>query len=262
MNDECIASRGVLYPLEEPKEPTASVRKAKAHLDQCASCEEFFRQEREFLDWLRPRLPTEKAPAELRERILLRASDPALRTSVASKPLAPPGRRGAIIAAAAVAAAAILFAVLLRDPTPPGVSALETALVEDHIRYLPNASRAEFPSSDATRVSSWFSDKLHFPVRAPFLSRGKLMGARLCFLMGQRVALLFYEVEERPLSLFVLDGASVDLSRARFEEYEGKPLCRSSRSGYQLVLWQDRGLVYAMVSELSAEVLLGLAAHL
>ncbi len=262
MSQECIESRAALYPLDEPKESSSLVRKAQAHLAQCDSCEEIFRDEREFLDWLRPRLPMERTPGELRERIVRGASERVgLRERDASMPAAAPRRRAAI-AVVAVAAASILLFVISQNETPPGAFELETALVEDHIRYLPAAGRAEFPSSNATSVSSWFSDKLHFPVRAPVLSRGSLIGSRLCFLMGQRVALLFYEVEERPLSLFVLDGASVDLSQARFEDYEGKPLRRSSRSGYQVMLWQDRGLVYAMVSELSAEALLDLAAHL
>lgn len=263
MNDECNETRAVLYPLDEPKESSPSVREAQAHLAQCDSCSEFFRAEREFLDWLRPRLQMETAPPELRERIVRGASERGeIRKRASFSSHAARARRVFLAVAAIAAASVLLVALLSRDAAPPGLSELETALVEDHIRYLPSAGRSEFPSSDPSDVSSWFSDKLHFPVQAPALPEGRLSGARLCFLMGQRIALLFYEVEERPLSFFVVDGASVDLSRARFEDYEGKRLCRSSRSGYQLVLWQDQGLVYAMVSAIPAEALLRLAARL
>lgn len=134
--------------------------------------------------------------------------------------------------------------------------------MEDHIRYLPGQGRAELETTEAEQVARWFSERLHFPVRVPTLRDGSLEGARLCFLLGGRIALLFYEVEERPLSLFVLEGGTVDLSGAQFEEHGGKRLCRASRSGYQLVVWEDAGLVYAMVSDLPTATLLRLAGSL
>jgi anti-sigma factor RsiW len=147
-------------------------------------------------------------------------------------------------------------------PSRPGISQAEAVLIEDHIRYLPSRERAEFQTSEGEEAARWFSEKLHFPVRAPEIPGGSLQGGRLCFLLGSRVALLFYEVQGRPLSFFVLDGESLDLGSARFEDYQGKKLCRASKSGYHLALWEEAGLVYAMVSDVPTDSLLRLAASL
>ena len=258
MQKDCLNARAVLYPLDELRPSSPPLAAAREHVTSCLACQRFFQDERAFVEWLRPQFPVEAAPAALRERIAEALAASELRPQTG----ALLGRRRALtlLATALSGAAAAALVLRLRAPEEPGITEVEKALVEDHIRYLGSVARADLDASRVEAVSAWFDGKVSFPVRAPVIPGGTFEGARLCFLFGSRVALLFYEVFERSVSFFVIDGERIDLSGARFERHGQRALCLGSRGGYHVVLWRDAGLVYAMVSDLSPTELTRLAA--
>src|SRR5260370_32230458 len=94
---------------------------------------------------------------------------------------------------------------------------------------------AQLPSSDAAAIESWFVDKAEFRVHVPALERSDLLGSRLCFLKRHKAALIFYRKQGRPVSLFELSNAGVNLSSLNRTVIDGSPIWHESFSGYSLV---------------------------
>jgi anti-sigma factor RsiW len=109
-------------------------------------------------------------------------------------------------------------------------------------------------------VSGWLQSHLPFHLSLPnFPSQPgepkgySLVGARLMQFDGQDVAYLAYTMQSRPISLLVAAGASVVPSSG--EAYKaGKLLFHfSAERNLKLITWRDRGLSYALVSDVQIE---------
>jgi anti-sigma factor RsiW len=135
---------------------------------------------------------------------------------------------------------------------------LVQALCEDHAKYL--SADAQVRSSDSARMESWFRGQTGFSVRVPAFSDAELLGGRLCFLRGRKAALAFYRKNDRPVSLFQLQARDASLAALDRREVHGAELRRVSWKGYSLAAFEQRGVVYALVSDLAESELLELAA--
>ena len=112
---------------------------------------------------------------------------------------------------------------------------------------------AQISSSSTDEIKAWFRGKVDFSVNVPDIS-AKLKGGRLCLLDKKRLALLFYEHNGSLLSLFISDGINIQkIENGKEVLLGGKEMLFIEERGYNLLLWQDRGLTYALVSELSFE---------
>jgi len=78
-------------------------------------------------------------------------------------------------------------------------------LVADHLRSAPEVMPAEVASADPTEVRRFFRDKIPFEPVVPRLAAAQLIGGRVCKIEGRKVQLLFYELGERRLSLYISD---------------------------------------------------------
>lgn len=83
---------------------------------------------------------------------------------------------------------------------------LAEALVDDHLRSVPDAMRAELTTGDPQQVVRFFEGRVPFSPVAPRLPGSRLMGGRLCMLKGKRAELLFYGSGNRTLSLYAFGG--------------------------------------------------------
>lgn len=213
---------------------------AKRHVSECSDCMEFFRQEKEFGALLRESLKKEEVPAGLKERILL---------SRAEKK-SPFGRIYKTMALAASVLLVIGIGISLMRGTD-GIG-LARKLVEDHVKFLP-APGAQIVSSSSDEIKAWFVGKVDFPVTPPGI-HALLKGGRLCRLDKKRLALLFYEHEGTQMSLFITDEMDPDKIKAGKEvEIGGRKARIIEDRGYNLLMWQERGLTYSLVSGLSIE---------
>jgi anti-sigma factor RsiW len=131
------------------------------------------------------------------------------------------------------------------------------AMCEDHAKFMNAESQS--PSSDTGQIESWFRGKTDFSVRVPALANADLVGGRLCFLRGRKAALIVYRRQSRPVSLFQLNSRGVSLAALDRWEVDGAPMWRASWKGYSLAAFQQRGVVYALVSDLRESELLELA---
>jgi anti-sigma factor RsiW len=232
---------GQLAPSEE-----LDVRR---HLDLCSGC----RSQVEAL------LAVKEAVAASAE---VRPVPHTLRERLASLERPPRRRRGAWLLGLGALAAAVLLAVgaarlIGRAPQADRERVIE-ALVADHLHFLQVHDAVEFASDDPARIAAWFADKVPFPVRLPALGSATLLGGRLCSLWGHRVALAFYLVDGKRVSLFVADEATVPAG-GRLEAGCGPALadhrvCFVPASPTLLALVADESQTAALLPELQALV--------
>jgi anti-sigma factor RsiW len=241
----CSLARKVVYPSPERCALSVDTAPALEHVRQCPDCGRYFESHDEWSRLLRAKAGTDPAPEALRERV----------AGIIEKHQRIPSQR---IRRGIVAAGLLLTLV-------PGLwlasrfrsQLLFQAMCEDHAKYM-NAE-SQLRSSDTAQIESWFRDKTDFSVRVPALDNTDLVGSRLCFLRGRKAALIVYRRQSRPVSLFQLNGRDVSLAALDRWEVDGVPFWRTSWKGYSLAAFQQRGVVYALVSDLRESELLELA---
>ena len=134
------------------------------------------------------------------------------------------------------AAAAVLLATLVvgrlwtvveeEDPLP-------SELIADHLRSAPDVMPAEISSADRGEVARFFRAKVPFEPVVPRLGSAQLIGGRVCKIQGRKVQLLFYELGERKLSLYVSDRPT---SMEKCHEDGGHCVCGKQLAGLSLML--------------------------
>lgn len=142
-------------------------------------------------------------------------------------------RRAVFVTFAAAMGAGALLLAWRSHFAPSARERSAELLVADHLRSVPEVRPAEVSSDDPATVERFFSGHVDFPPKAPALPGARLLGGRLCRVEGQLTELLFYQREERVLSLYVAgDSLGVDgCHRARDHE-----VCSTRRDGVTLTL--------------------------
>lgn len=207
------------------------------HLATCDACRDFIAQEKLFASLLKDKFKKETIPGELLERI-----------SKKNKARKFPYRK--VYYAIAVAASVLLIAILGHKLIKKDT--LISDIVDDHIQFH-QMSDIQIESSSPDEIKRWFMGKVDFPVNVAQIS-ARLRGGRLCFLDKQRLALLFYEYKGSQISLFMT--RNMDMKRLRTGKevtVNGKKLNVVEDRGYNLFLWDDKGVISILVSELGID---------
>ena len=172
------------------------------------------------------------------------AAPPALRERLAAS--APGGAReeapwrrwwrgvAALTASAAAAAAVTAWLVL-----PPAEGGLLGELVASHVRATLGGHQYDVASSDQHTVKPWLSARLPYsPPVADFSLHGfPLIGARLDYIEGRRVAVLVYQRRRHMIDVFVWPQAAG--GTAREASREGFNVESASRDGMRFFLVSD-----------------------
>jgi len=237
---KCKDSRRINYSAEYPHVVTGDMLEAKRHINECTECREFFEAEKSFGSLLRQKIVKDKAPDELRQQIF-KTSARNIRAKLLYR----------LLSAAAIL---ILFAGGYILKMHSDTNSLIGKIVNDHINFL-SYSGIQVTSSNPDEVKRWFGGRVDFGVNVPALS-ARLKGARLCLLDKKRLALLFYEHNGSQISLFMTGELNPErLLSGKEVEVRGKKVRVVEQKGYNLLLWRDRGLTYALVSDLSLDEL-------
>ncbi|WP_213804710.1 zf-HC2 domain-containing protein [Granulicella sp. dw_53] len=241
------------------------------HLQSCPDCRAHLQEEQALSRLIRESRPLYSAPVALRARVS------AILVQHPSSNPAPVGFFGRLMhtlgeqwrgmgqlsAGWKVLSPALVVAVLCLIFVPDVVrqvraaSYVKTAL-EVHRSYLDGNLPLEIQSDSPEAVTAWFADKVSFPFRLPTSQvnpEGKpayrLMGARLVNYKGGRVALVTYGTEKESISLLVAPSQSAVVAGG--DEVRSGRLVFHYRSdaGFNVTTWSNRGLAYALVSNIS-----------
>jgi anti-sigma factor RsiW len=188
------------------------------------------------------------APEALRDRIgwQIAAMVPARHAQPASRPLWRSlsswlrARATVPFGAGFALAGSLMLALVL-----PSAGGLPDDIVSDHIRALQPGHLMDVVSTDQHTVKPWFDGRLDFapPVKDLKQAGFPLTGGRLDYLAGRAVAVLVYQRRQHVINVFVWPERGLP-----------DPLT-TSRSGYNLVRWNENEMVFWAVSDLDAKEL-------
>lgn len=146
-------------------------------------------------------------------------------------------------AGAMAAVAASLLVVQIQSSGAPG---LGEQLVADHVRSTLATHLVDVATSDRHVVKPWFNGKVDFAPPVPELADAgfPLVGGRLDYADGQRVAAVVYRRRAHVINLFVLPANPRTWTHAW--------TLGQARTGYSVVRWRRGGLEFWAVSDLEA----------
>ncbi|WP_316153292.1 anti-sigma factor [Cupriavidus sp. BIC8F] len=221
------------------------------HLAQCAACTTELGRLRALRTAVREGAAYHRAGPALRARIaaaLPAARVPAGGEASRSRWLDWFAWRPAVnagLAALTVASMAFGLTLFLLQDSPQDAMARE--VVSGHVRALIADHAVDVASTDRHTVKPWFNGRLDFapPVQDMAAEGFPLVGGRLDYLHGQRVAVLVYRRNQHPIDVFVLRGAGARKAAPGFDS-------TLTRQGYQITHWQAGGMDYWAVTDASA----------
>ena len=228
----------------------------EAHAGACQSCAAFIEKERAFLNAIRSSGPLHVASPELRARVAEVISGPprAVRGPLRLKWILP------------VAAAVLVLLVPLvvwrgmRQPNRPsigGPSKFALMAAESHLRHARGQLPLEIESSNPQDISTWFANKVNFNVKLPSYQESSgqeklytLEGARLVGYESDYAAYVAYRMKERPISLVITSELVAKPSGGEEIAAGALTFHYDAIEGLKVLTWSDRGLTYALVSDL------------
>ena len=223
----------------------------EAHLSDCETCAALFARELNFLKSVRESAPLHLAPPELRAKV---------------QQILRPRRRSSFTWM--VAAAAVLLVLLLPlavwrfvkkadQPEKGPAGSFELMAAETHLRHMRGQLPLEVESQDPQQISSWFVNKVNFSVKLPNYQESSgqeklymLEGARLVNFQDDYAAYVAYQMKERPISLVITSESAVEPTGGEVIPAGGLKFHYNAIDGLKVLTWSDRGLTYALVSDL------------
>jgi anti-sigma factor RsiW len=215
----------------------------EAHLTDCAECRCAYEGLRGTVDAVRGARPLYEVP----ER-----SYAAVQGMVAQWERWRRQRRWVPAAAAAMLLAAAIAWV-------SGARAgYERFAAQAHHSYARGAFPLDVASSQPQVVSDWLEPRVPFHLTLPNYPEGgpkryALLGARLMQYRGDDVAYLAYEMDRKPISLFISSSSRIMLSGGESYQSGGLTFYFSAEQGLRIITWKDKGLTYAQVSDLDVK---------
>lgn len=230
----------------------------EAHVETCDSCASFVEKELTFLNTVRKSGPLHVASPELKEKvseILSGSQGPVVHES---------SRRMRWILPVAAAVLVLLLPVVVwrivrQDNHPengvPSAFALKAA--ESHLKHIRGQLPLEVTSSEPEEISEWFENKVNFHVKLPSYQETSgqeilytLEGGRLVNFQNDYAAYVSYHMKDRPISLVITSELLAQPSGGEEIASKGLMFHFNAIDGLKVITWSDRGLTYALVSDL------------
>jgi len=136
--------------------------------------------------------------------------------------------------------------------------------VNDHVRMLQSQRPLEVESGGLHQVIPWFSGKLDFAPGIRFAGDTEfpLRGGAVGYFVDRKAATLVFGRRLHSISLFVFKADGLPWPGAGLEAAGRAEVYRTSARGFNVLLWRDGELGYALVSDVSAGDLMLLASKL
>ena len=229
----------------------------ETHLQECAACAAIFERELSFINAIRESGPLHVASPELRARVqeTLKGSKREV-----SKPRFVLRRQLAMAIAAALIVMLVLPVVIwqaTRRSKQPGPSSFALMAADTHLRHARGRLPLEIETAAPQRISDWFANKVNFSVKLPNYQESSgqeklytLEGARLVGYKDDYAAYVAYRMKDRPISLVITSDSVVKPSGGEEIVARGLTFHYNAIHGLKVITWSDRGLTYALVSDL------------
>ena len=235
----------------------------EAHLADCEPCAAIFARELNFLNAVRESAPLHVAPPELRAKVQKILSEgPAVDIAEEKRPRLA-SRLSWLVAAAAALLLLLLPLLVWRivkqssDPAVRAPSSFALMAAETHLRHMRGQLPLEMETENPQQISSWFLNKVNFSVKLPNYQESSgqeklymLEGARLVGYQNDYAAYVAYRMKDRPISLVITSDSVARPSGGEEIPARGLKFHYNAIDGLKVLTWSDRGLTYALVSDL------------
>lgn len=269
---EEVLVRIALYLDDELRDGEQSA--IELHIEGCKSCRNALNAQRHLIENIRASRPLYQASPELRSQVenILQdtpasyAAPPQLRRRI-QKSLWQTGAGN--WSAQKIAAVAVLFVFvalgavwltnsLNKNSKIKSPSEFALMAVNTHNRHQRKVLPLEILTTSPDAISQWFAGKVSFSLKLPNYQelsgqekRYTLEGARLVSFKNDYAAYVAYEMNKRPISLVVTSYEIAQPSGGEIIPSRGLTFHYDSIENLKVITWSDRGLTYALVSNLA-----------
>lgn len=228
-------------------------RRTRCHLDSCPRCAREAAAIHDIENRVRMAFHDDPPAAGLWPRIL--DSIEAERVRRRLRTLGAGRRRFLRVSLATVSVASLLLAMALyiragETRLAPPIWLVE-APVHDLRTFLVSKRPLDIGTDDPALLRRWFVGKVAFRPPVP-VTRGAglaLVGGRLCYFLHRRAVSYVYRSGKHLLAFFVFPAAGLGLPAGGAATGSGGRVSVHEVNGFTNVLWGDKGLVYALVSD-------------
>jgi anti-sigma factor RsiW len=217
----------------------------EAHLLDCSACRQMYEELRAVVDTVRGARPLYDPSPRLQQKLESMVGRAGRRRSLRLRHLGIP----------TALAAGTLF-LLAGLPSLFHGGSFRAFAADTHLRFASGRLPLDVTSSEPAEVSAWLERRMPFRLTVPDhpadSSEPKawsLVGARLMQYRGDEIAYLAYTMKSRPVSLLVSSGSEIQPSGGEVLRSGNLLFHFSEEKGLKLITWRDRGLVYALVSD-------------
>jgi anti-sigma factor RsiW len=254
---DCGHARPQLNDLRRGRLAPPSSHELEHHLEGCPACRRALEAEAALDDLLERSVPRPTLPPALGQRLADLASAHGTSAGRVARPAPALPRLRRVVAPALAAGLALALGGLLVERRVGerwrAEARLTDELVTDHLRVLASQRPAEIESGGPHQVKPWFEGKLDFAPVVPEPGPGelRLRGGAVGYVLDRRAAVLQYTLRLHRLTLLVV----------RAEGLPWPDEARNARAarGFQVIRWRAGELGYALVSDVSAADLAGVA---
>jgi anti-sigma factor RsiW len=246
---ECEVTRRALHAYVDGELVGEERQAVESHLQSCAACRRAHENEVALVAAVREALPRPAAPDALRQRVERLTAPETARS-----------RRHWLVAAlaAGVTLLAIAFTTRTRAPLPQRPEEFVSVAVDSHLRYVAGRLPLEVRTAQPESVSRFFAGRVPFNLTLPDYQVGpgeekfyELEGARLVALTGDYAAYVAYRMDGRSISLLVASADKVHPAGRETVRSGALTFHQDAVAGLNVITWIDKGLGYALVSDLS-----------
>ena len=235
----------------------------ETHLAACESCASLFARELSFLNTVRESGPLHEASTELRARVeeILNVGGGQI---PGSGRLPRSQSRFSWVVTIAAGLLVLLLPILVwrvvRQPESPATarpSNFASWAADTHLRHTCGQLPLEVESASPGDISTWFAGKVKFSVKLPNYQESSgqeklytLEGARLVGFENDYAAYVAYRMKDRPITLVITADSVAKPSGGEQIASRGLTFHYNAIDGLKVLTWSDRGLTYALVSDL------------